>query len=49
MSECLIVLRRIRLEDLLDVQPNTNYQNNSHHDFIAKNQPDFGHKKRIKP
>jgi len=40
-------LRRASLEDLIGVQPH--YQPTTSIDFIAKNQPDFGHKKRIKP
>lgn len=43
--------RRARLEDFFgDDAPQTNYyQNNSQNDSIAKNQQEFGHKKRIKP
>jgi hypothetical protein len=43
--------RRARLEDFFgDDAPHTNYyQNNSQNDFVAKNQQEFGHKKRIKP
>jgi hypothetical protein len=44
--------RRARLEDFLDGNDTcSNYNNNnhSHNDNIAKNQQEFGHKKRIKP
>ena len=43
--------RRARLEDFFgdDTPQNNYYQNNSQNDFVAKNQQDFGHKKRIKP
>ena len=46
--------RRARLEDFFGddacIQNKNNYnQNNSHNDSIAKNQQEFGHKKRIKP
>ena len=46
--------RRARLEDFLDGNDtSTNYKHNnnnhSHNDNIAKNQQEFGHKKRIKP
>jgi hypothetical protein len=48
------VSRRARLEDFFGddacTQLKNNYnQNNSQNDFIAKNQQEFGHKKRIKP
>ena len=46
------VTRRARLEDFFGddaCMQNKNYQNNSHNDSIAKNQQEFGHKKRIKP
>jgi hypothetical protein len=45
------VSRRARLEDFFgDDAHQKNYnQNNSQNDFIAKNQQEFGHKKRIKP
>jgi hypothetical protein len=45
------VSRRARLEDFFgdDAPQNNYYQNNSQNDFIAKNQQEFGHKKRIKP
>lgn len=47
------VSRRARLEDFFGddaLLQNKNYnQNNSQNDFIAKNQQEFGHKKRIKP
>jgi hypothetical protein len=45
--------RRARLEDFLDGNDTlANYKHNnthSHNDNIAKNQQEFGHKKRIKP
>lgn len=43
--------RRARIEDFLDCNDRRdNYKNNnSHNDNIAKNQQEFGHKKRIKP
>jgi hypothetical protein len=45
--------RRARLEDFLDGNnTSTSYKHNntnSHNDNIAKNQQEFGHKKRIKP
>jgi hypothetical protein len=47
--------RRARLEDFLDeddknCQNNNRYNNsNKKDDNIAKNQQEFGHKKRIKP
>lgn len=45
--------RRARLEDFLDGNDTcSNYKNNNNHsqnDNIAKNQQEFGHKKRIKP
>lgn len=55
-----IFSRSVRLEDFLDESDDTNNQsiknnkynkNNSYNDtnIIAKNQQEFGHKKRIKP
>ena len=48
--------RRARLEDFLDDCDENNEtgkkqynKNHSHSDTIAKNQQEFGHKKRIKP
>jgi hypothetical protein len=47
--------RRARLEDFLDddnnntQQKNNRNNNSSYNDTIAKNQQEFGHKKRIKP
>jgi len=44
--------RRARLEDFLDcndTRDNYKNNNNTHNDNIAKNQQEFGHKKRIKP
>jgi hypothetical protein len=41
----------LRIEDFLETNTkNTkDNENYSHNDFIAKNQQEFGHKKRIKP
>ena len=49
--------RRVRLEDFLDEDEtpstknkhNKNYSHNNDTDTIAKNQQEFGHRKRIKP
>lgn len=45
--------RRARIEDFLEANhTSTNYKHNNTHsqnDNIAKNQQEFGHKKRIKP
>ena len=48
--------RPLRIEDFLETNTNNknsknnkNNKNYSHDDTIAKNQQEFGHKKRIKP
>jgi len=50
------VYRNARLEDFLDegevIAPSQNNKHNNNHsrnDTVAKNQQEFGHKKRIKP
>lgn len=44
------VSRRARLEDFFgDDVPQYNQNDNRQNDSIAKNQQEFGHKKRIKP
>jgi hypothetical protein len=40
--------RPLRIEDFLETNTKNN-KNYSHDDIIAKNQQEFGHKKRIKP
>ena len=41
--------RKLRIEDLISIPKEKEYNSDKKFDSIPKNQKDFGHKKRIKP